>query len=164
LEAAAGSAHKEMVSIKSDSDPSAVISVPIFSIDGLMSDLKIKKVDLLHMDVQGYEMDALEGTKKAIESKKVRFIFISTHHYLFSKSPMTHADCLSFVKNMGGHIISSHTIPESFSGDGLIVASFDNKDKDFKVETSINHSDQSLFRPYEEDLNILINEYTKDKA
>lgn len=162
LEAAAGSVHKEVISIKSDSDPALTIDVPIFSIDGLMSDRKIKKIDLLHMDVQGYEMDALKGAKKAIESKKVRFIFVSTHHYLFSKSPMTHADCLDFIKSLGGHIISSHTIPESFSGDGLIVASFDDKDKGFKVETSINHSDQSLFRPYEEDLNILMNAYTKE--
>jgi hypothetical protein len=72
---------------------------------------------------------------------------------------MTHADCLAFIKDRGGHIITSHTIPESFSGDGLIVASFDDKDKNFFVETSLNHTDKALFRPYEEDIQTLIDAY-----
>ncbi len=56
----------------------------------------------------------------------------------------------------GAHIIASHTIPESFSGDGLIVASLDRRDTDLTISVSFNSSEDSLFRPYEEDIALLI--------
>lgn len=159
LDGAAGSEHGKTVTIALDSDPSQTIDCPIQSVDGILKSRSIEKLDVLHMDVQGVELDALKGAEQSIISGKVRFVFVSTHHYLFSHSPTTHAECIEFIKTRGGHIITSHTIPESFSGDGLIVASFDEQDKDFKIETSINHSDQSLFRPYEQDLKILFDGY-----
>lgn len=164
LKGAAGSEHGKTVDVTMDSDPSKTSSVPVLSVDGLVREHTLKRLDILHMDVQGYELDTLRGAVETMRSGKLRFLFVSTHHYLFSKSPMTHADCLEFIKNEGGHIISSHTIPESFSGDGLIVASFSNHDKDFKVETSLNHVDEALFRTYEEDLQILIDHYQRRHA
>lgn len=134
-------------------------TVRICSIDGLMLELKWDKLDLLHMDVQGFEFNALQGAINTINSKKLHFLFVSTHHYLFSGDPNTHGKCLEFIRSHGGHVISSHTVAESFSGDGLIVASFDDRDKDFIVQTSVNHTDKSLFRPYEEDIAILARAY-----
>lgn len=160
ISGAVGSQHGGTIEIALDSDPSQKVEVPVYSVDGLVKSKKIKNLDILHMDVQGFELDALKGAEKTITSGKLRFLFVSTHHYLFSRSPMTHADCLDFIKDRGGHIITSHTIPESFSGDGLIVASFDERDKNFTVETSLNHTDKALFRPYEEDIEILIKAYT----
>jgi FkbM family methyltransferase len=159
VQTAAGSDDGKMIDIVMDSSPDKTVRVPIMSVDGLVKKYKIGYLDILHMDVQGVELDALKGALHTIKKAKLRFVFVSTHHYLFSGSPMTHGDCLKFIKDNGGHIIASHTIPESFSGDGLIVASFSDKDKDFTVDTSLNHVDQSLFRPYEEDLQTLIDTY-----
>ena len=159
LKGAISSQQGGVIPISLDSNPSKVVDIPAFSVDGIMKMKKIEKLDLLHMDVQGFELETLKGVEETIKSGKLRFLFVSTHHYLFSRSVNTHADCLTFIKKRGGHIISSHTIPESFSGDGLIVASFDERDKDFTVDTSINHTDAALFRTYEDDLQILIDAY-----
>lgn len=159
LEGAAGKDYGVKVPVELDSNPGQFVDVPVLSVDGLVKKRNLSRVDILHMDVQGFELSALQGALKSIRSGKVRFVFVSTHHYLFSKSPNTHKDCLQLITNNGGHIVASHTIPESFSGDGLIIASFDDKDKNFKVDMSLNHSDQSLFRSYEDDLEILINNH-----
>lgn len=159
LDGAVGSTHGGTVTIALDSDPTQNIQAPVLSVDGILNERRIDRLDVLHMDVQGFELDALKGAEDTILNEKLRFLFVSTHHYLFSNSPTTHADCIAFIKERGGHIITSHTIPESFSGDGLIVASFDERDKNFTIETSINHSDASLFRSYEQDLQILIQGY-----
>ena len=161
LEGAVGTNHGEEIELTSDSRPGEKIKVPVLSIDGIAKDYALEKIDILHMDVQGHELEALKSSEGMIRAGALRFLFVSTHHYLFSGTPMTHAGCLSFIKDRGGHIITSHTIPESFSGDGLIVASFSDMDKDFHLETSLNHTDQSLFRSYEEDIQILTDYYTK---
>jgi FkbM family methyltransferase len=162
VQSAAGADDGAMIDIVMESDMPNTASVPVRTVDSLLREFRWKKLDILHMDVQGFEMSALQGALESIKAKKVRFLFVSTHHYLFSDNPNTHGECMAFIKENGGSIISSHTIPESFSGDGLIVASFDPRDEDFKVETSLNHTDKSIFRPYEEDLAILLGELEKN--
>jgi len=162
IEGAAGKTDGEMTDVVMDSSPKNTVRVPIRTASSLAKEYGMIKVDLLHMDVQGFELGALEGAQDLISSKKLRFIFVSTHHYFFSGKANTHQECLHFIKKNGGHIISSHTVAESFSGDGLIVASFDDRDKNFKVETSINHTDQSLFRSYEEDVALLADLYRRN--
>jgi len=155
VESAAGEVDGEMTDVVMDSDPSKKVHVPIRTVDSLAKEYGLDMVDLLHMDVQGFELSALKGAQKLITAKKIRFLFVSTHHYFFSGKANTHQECLHFIKQNGGHIVASHTILESFSGDGLIVASFDVRDKDFSIEMSINHTDNSLFRSYEEDIALL---------
>lgn len=161
IRSAAGSDDGTMVDIVMESNMPNTESVPIRTVDSLLEEYAWSTLDLLHMDVQGFEMPALKGALKSLGAKKIRFLFVSTHHYLFSDNPNTHGECMALIKEYGGTIISSHTVQESFSGDGLIVASFSEEDKDFKVDTSINHTDQSIFRPYEEDLAILLKELDK---
>ena len=156
IQSAAGSKDGDKVDVTMDSDSTKTVNLSVRTVDSLVEEFQIDKLELVHIDVQGFEHDALKGCVNSIKNKKLRFVFISTHHYVFSNNPNTHEDCMKFVVNHGGNIISSHTIPESFSGDGLIVASFSDEDKDFKVSTSIAHTDKSLFRPYERDLRILI--------
>jgi hypothetical protein len=123
--------------------------------------MKVDEVEILHMDIQGAELDALKGARKSIRSGKIRFIFVSTHHYSIAGDPNIHQRCLNFILRNGGYIVAKHTIAESCSGDGLIVASFRDSDKDFKVKISYYPTDESLFRPVEADLNILWNAHNK---
>ncbi len=159
INAAAGETDKEIIDFNLDSDPSKKIKAKVRTVDSLAEEFKIKKIDILHMDVQGVELSALQGSLKMIKDKKVRFVFVSTHHYLFSGDPLTHQRCKDFLVDNGAHIISAHNVLESFSGDGLIVASFDKRDADLIIETSKNDSDNSLFRAYEYDLSELSNYY-----
>ena len=159
VHAAAGSETGKRIEFTLESKPGETLSVPIMSVDDILREQKIKSLDLLHMDVQGVELEALRGAEQSIKAGKVRFVIVSTHHYLFSKDPMTHIKCINYIKSLGGHIIASHTVAESYSGDGLIVASFDGRDRHFTIPLSNNHTDQSLFRPHENDLSILIDAY-----
>lgn len=161
IHAAAGSATGKIIQFDLESKPGEKLPVPIKSVDSIVEENKIHKVDILHMDVQGAELDALKGAKKTIIAKKLRFLIVSTHHFIFSGNPASHNQCLDYIKSLGGHIISSHTVAESYSGDGLIVASFDPTDQDFVIEVSLNHTDRSLFRPHEKDLAILMDNYDR---
>jgi FkbM family methyltransferase len=156
IKSAAGDEDQKIIDLELDSQPGKYTKAKIRTVDSLVNEYKINKIDILHMDVQGVELGAISGALESIRSKKVRFIFVSTHHYLFSGDPTTHQKCRKLLESNGAHIIASHNVLQSFSGDGLIVASFDNKDKDFKVQISMNDTDNSLFRPYEEDLEELL--------
>jgi FkbM family methyltransferase len=154
LQGAAGPTHREQITFRTEVT-GIDVSVPTLTVDGLLAEHGWGNLDLLHVDVQGHELDALQGALGAIQGGKIRFVVVSTHHWSISGEPDTHADCLRFFAEQGAHIIASHTVAESYSGDGVIVASFDPMDDDLEVEMSINHTDQSLFRPHEEDLAIL---------
>lgn len=155
IQAAAGTVDGETITIASDSKPDETIEVTVRTVDSIMKEQSVEFLELLHLDVQGYELDALKGAQASIKSGKIRFLCVSTHHYFFSKNPNTHNECLSFIKENDGHIMASHTVAESFSGDGLIAASFLKMDEKLLVDTSICHTDQSLFRSPEDDVALL---------
>lgn len=152
-EAAAGREDKKTISFTTESGRN--VRVPIRTVDSLLRERKLDELAILHMDIQGAELGALKGARKSLRSGKIRFLFVSTHHYLISGDPLIHQKCLQFIKENGGHIVAEHTIAESCSGDGLIVASFTKEDQDFTVETSLQHSDDSLFRQPEKDIGLL---------
>ncbi len=129
--------------------------VPVRTVDSILDEQKIEKLDVLHMDIQGAELAALKGAKRSIQKGKIRFVFVSTHHYVISNDPLVHQKCLDFIINSGGYIISEHTVAESCSGDGLIVASFKPEDKNFKVEQSLHNTNGPLFRSPEKDVALL---------
>ena len=159
IDAAAGEGRGKFVDFNLESTPGEIRKVPILSVDEIMQTKRLKKLDLLHMDVQGQELAAINGSLETIMTKKLRFLIVSTHHFSISGDPLTHFKCLEIIKSHGGHIIADHTVLESFSGDGLIAASFSGLDRDLKVEISINSSSNSLYRPYEEDLAVIIENY-----
>ncbi|CAN5372286.1 hypothetical protein BH10PAT3_BH10PAT3_1610 [soil metagenome] len=133
------------------------VEVPIRSVDSIMSQEKIPRLDVLHMDIQGVELEALRGALLTVKQHKLRFLFVSTHHYSISEDPGMHDKCIEFITRNGGHIIAAHTVLESCSGDGLIVASFFPEDKNFVVAVTPQPTNDSLFRSTEKDLAILWN-------
>jgi len=91
------------------------------TVDYIIESEKIEFIDILHSDIQGYEYEMLLGAKKAIQRKQILFVFISTHGLRI------HYKCLNFLKENNFFIIASHTPYESYSCDGLIVATSDSK-------------------------------------
>src|SRR5688572_173233 len=123
------------------------------SIDDFASSVGLNRIDLLLADVQGAELPMLEGATQCINSGKIRFLFPSTHHHSISGNPLTHQQCLQFLRERGAHVIAAHNVTESYSGDGLIVASFDERDRNIpEVKISKNHPTNGLFRELEYDL------------
>lgn len=71
---------------------------------------------------------------------------VSTHHSSISGSHTTHSDCLDELRELGATVLVEHSVEESFSGDGLIVASFYDCDKDLRFpDISRNRAENSLF-------------------
>ena len=103
-------------------------TIPSIDFTGILDTVNGEFVELIHMDIQGAELAFLESMEGYKLFEKVRFVFISTHHESISGSLSTHQDCISKLINLGAIILTEHSIEESFSGDGLIVASFQKND------------------------------------
>lgn len=86
------------------------------SVDGLMRDYSISHFDILHADIQGFELDMLEGAREALSNGCVDYVFISTH------SDVLHRSCLDFLENYDYKILAEADLNETFSYDGVIVA------------------------------------------
>jgi FkbM family methyltransferase len=125
--------------------------VPTVGLCSLLQRFDIDRVDLLLADVQGAETSLLEGAGAAL-AERVRFVVVSTHHHAISGDPLTHERCRDLLVKLGAHIIAEHTVAESFSGDGLIAASFDDRDRDLVVAVSQARARESLFGDPLEDL------------
>jgi hypothetical protein len=91
------------------------------SIDTYMHHMNLNQVDILHADIQGHEYQMLTGARLNIEQQRIKHMFISTH------GEQTHLDCLSFLRHHDYYINCEHTPAESYSEDGLIVATSPDK-------------------------------------
>ncbi len=123
----------------------ALLTLPQFDVPGIIAAQNLDAVEVLHIDTQGAELPLIRSMRDVVG--KLRFVCVSTHHHQISGSPTTHEDCLAAVRDLGGHILVEHPVHESFSGDGLIVASFSASDADLVVPViSRNTPEHSLFR------------------
>jgi hypothetical protein len=89
---------------------------PMVSLDSLVEDHSLDRVNLLHSDIQGHEVAMLRGGTRTFAAGLVDVVFISTH------GDAIHSECGSLLRMYGMKIIAEHTRRESYSGDGLIVA------------------------------------------
>ncbi|MCK5564568.1 MAG: FkbM family methyltransferase [Planctomycetes bacterium] len=55
------------------------IEIPCYTIDWLMKDYSFDHLDIIHIDVQGAEYDALLGASEAINKKAIDYLLIGTH-------------------------------------------------------------------------------------
>jgi len=84
-------------------------------VDDFVKAYNISFLDILHCDIQGYELEMLKGAVKTIESKKIGYAFISTHSHLL------HEQCERFLLDYGYITLASANKDESFSFDGVLV-------------------------------------------
>ena len=89
--------------------------VPMISVDGLIRQFELEMIDILHADIQGAEFEMLIGADQALQSRRIGYVFISTHG-------CEHERCIGYLTARGYRIIAAHSVLESFSADGLIVA------------------------------------------
>ena len=150
--AAAGAADGDVLELPSWNHPGVVHRVPVRSVPTIVAEHDLDLVDVLHMDIQGAELAVLESCRALIREGRIRFVVVSTHHHSISGDPQTHQRVLDLVRDLGGHVVAEHTVLESFSGDGLVVASFDAGDAGFRVEMSRARTTEALFPSGESEL------------
>ena len=118
--------------------------VPFVSGDSLVEEFELEKIDILLADIQGAELRMLDGLRRTVEQGRLSYLFLSTHDASISGDFLIHEKCLAWIKERGGRIIVEHSVEESFSGDGLIVASFASSPQ-LSISISHNRAFNSLF-------------------
>jgi hypothetical protein len=88
----------------------------VISVDAFCQKKQIQHLDILHSDIQGYELAMLSGAESMLSEKKIDYLFISTH------SDELHRDCIAKLKDRQYRIVESVNLKETYSHDGLIVA------------------------------------------
>lgn len=120
--------------------------LPCYDMNAVLALSADQTIEVLHIDVQGAELPFLQSMPSAVAKGAIRFLVVSTHHSSISGSKTTHGDCLAMIETMGGAILAEHDVQESFSGDGLIVASFLAADRNITMPPmSRNVARNSLF-------------------
>lgn len=89
---------------------------PLLTVDGIADEHGIKHINILHTDIQGFELDMLHGAKNAFDRRMIDYVFISTH------SNELHKDCISFLEDRDFLILADADLDETYSCDGIIVA------------------------------------------
>lgn len=90
--------------------------IPHISVDDFSASKGLDRIHLLHSDIQGAEREMLSGARRMLREHRIDFLFISTH------GPVIHRDCRDHLEQLGYRLITEHTILESYSADGLLVA------------------------------------------
>jgi FkbM family methyltransferase len=144
IHAAVGAPHGTTIRLRTESD-NALRAVPLVTLDGLMRDEGLERIDLLLCDTQGAELGLLTGAHDTLRSGRVRFLVVSTHHHSITGDPLTHQRCLQALRDCGAHVIAEHSVLESCSGDGLIAVSLDPRDADLEVHVSAVRSRDTIF-------------------
>jgi len=57
------------------------ISVEVKSLDSLLSELQIEKIDILKIDTEGSEVPILKGAKETLKKNNQMKIFVASYHY-----------------------------------------------------------------------------------
>jgi len=104
-----------------------------FVVDRYLAEKGIKKLDILHSDIQGYELEMLEGCSESLAANAIDRIFVSTH------SQQLHLDVIKQLEKFNYRIeVSSDYDSGTTSFDGFIFASNRSTGRLFKEFTPMS--------------------------
>jgi len=125
------------------------VALPMLDFAAILEYCGESCIELLHIDAQGAEFPFLKSIDSTIAQERLRFVMVSTHHSSISGSKSTHPDCMEILRERGATILAEHNVVESFSGDGLILASMFPEDCNLWFPgISRNKAKTSLFKDY----------------
>lgn len=90
--------------------------VSVVTVDDLMAEHALASVQVLHADIQGAELEMLEGSANSLANGMIDNMFISTH------SEGLHQKCIKKLKKHNFDILIDIKPAQSFSVDGLILS------------------------------------------
>jgi hypothetical protein len=125
------------------------IKLPSLTLSSVLESFRVQDIDVVLADIQGAEIALLKNLKTVLKKFQIRFIIISTHDMQITGRPNTHQECLRILKDAGAFVLTEHSVSESYSGDGLILASFFEEDANLSINHSYNRSKDSLFGDWE---------------
>ncbi|MEI6611089.1 MAG: FkbM family methyltransferase [Deltaproteobacteria bacterium] len=107
-----------------------------FQLDTFTLKHDISSLDILHCDIQGYELEMLMGGHIFLSKNKVNYVFVSTH------SDAIHYEVVKQLQNLSYRVeISSNVDTHSTSCDGFVLATSLNIDPLFDGFTPLGRID-----------------------
>jgi hypothetical protein len=98
-----------------------------FTIDDFCKKNSVEHIDILHSDIQGFEVEMLEGAKDTLSRKQANYVFVSTH------SEKLHVEVERIIRSHDYRIeVSSGYDKHTTSSDGFVLASSPAIDPVFK--------------------------------
>jgi hypothetical protein len=88
----------------------------IVSVDSFCEQQQLAHLTILHSDIQGAEVDMLQGAGLMLSRNAIDYLFISTH------GDDVHYHCIDVLRSYGYAIIASADLTDTYSYDGLIAA------------------------------------------
>jgi hypothetical protein len=96
----------------------AAVAKGQFEIDRFLDGRNLRHLDILHADIQGFEIQMLDAARATLAAKKIDYLFISTH------SQKLHGDVVKTLGEYGYRVeVSSDFDNDTTSFDGLVFAS-----------------------------------------
>ena len=96
----------------------AFVGTGKFTVDDYFKRDGIGHLDVLHSDIQGYELEMLAGCSEALQQRRIDYVFISTHWQTL------HQQVVARLREHGYRVeISSDFDHETTSFDGFVFAS-----------------------------------------
>jgi hypothetical protein len=120
----------------------AFVGTGKFEIDDFFRNRKIRKLDILHTDIQGFEVEMLRGARDVLTRRRVHYLFISTH------SQQIHGEIVDQLNNLGYRVeISSDFDAQTTSFDGFVFASSPEVDAVFGAIDILGREEIAQHRP-----------------
>ena len=95
----------------------AFVSNEHFQVDDFLARKLTDDIDILHADIQGYELQMLMGAQKALSDRRIKRIFVSAH------SQELHQNVVQCLKEMDYRVdVSADFVRETTSFDGFVYA------------------------------------------
>jgi hypothetical protein len=96
----------------------AFVGAGKFEVDAFFRNRKIRQLDILHTDIQGFETEMLQGAQDVLAKRRVHYLFVSTH------SQAIHGTIADGLGRLGYRVeISSDFDVQTTSFDGFVFAS-----------------------------------------
>lgn len=103
----------------------------VITVDAFCRTHGIRHLDILHSDIQGYELAMLDGAKELLSAGRADYVFISTH------SNDLHDRCRARLSSLGYTVMVDANLDQSYSVDGILVAKHRSIDKPRGIDISL---------------------------
>jgi hypothetical protein len=96
----------------------AAVSRGAWQVDQFLRSRRLHHVDILHVDIQGFEVEMMDGARDALRNARINYLFISTH------SQQIHHEIIRRLEEVNYRVeVASDVDYETLSCDGLVFAS-----------------------------------------
>lgn len=120
----------------------AAVAPGAWQVDEFLRSRELHHIDILHADIQGLELEMMDGARDALRNARINYLFIATH------SQPTHHQIVGQLKEFGYRIeVASDFDYETTAYDGLVFASSPRADPLFTGFNALGRAALATSRP-----------------